>query len=656
MENIRVIIKNFRCIKECNIKLNNLSFLIGSNGSGKSTIMEAIQYFYANLTHNKSSQDVFDQNNLFSNYLSITLIYDCNSIIKHAKKSLESMGNYDEYLNNIVSLQSKNQGDLKIELTQIKNKKIQWNVSYEIRALIESIFPLFFLDAHTINYFDWNTIWDMFADLNKISNSEKNQIIDEIKNVINGNSKISDKIDKTMSILDGGNIDIIKFTTKDFTKNLLYLYFSGNKFTKNKRELTYYSDGTTTINYLNIFLEIIDEISNTKMKKPIIIFDEPETSLHPEYVKDLADIFCNHATNTNILISTHSPRLVKIASIKMTNNNMNLYNIKINDNYTKVKKMKSISNAKPSEKFRILDEHINSYFSKGILFVEGESELELFLNEYLQILFPVLRKIDIFKAMTDDKILRNIDPNVINSWAPCLYLIDMDKVLKHDRKNNIFTLCIDKYIEKDKEKVNYFNKKNNDFDLRLTKIRLNEMAKNINVHYSLPFYACNDRNYHIFKYILLKYMLSYNYFVLETTIEGMLINYRTKKLYLEFLKRKRQQTYNDMIGLYVNKANNEKVNLLRMVTDGYSDLFYSLKSFEKENKTNKKIKKVLKTDGWITEFIAFCIERTTECTDVAQFNRYIRNPDNLKYVKTIFKNLFPELDKLIKKLYGMIDM
>ena len=187
MENIRVIIKNFRCIKECNIKLNNLSFLIGSNGSGKSTIMEAIQYFYANLTHNKSSQDVFDQNNLFSNYLSITLIYDCNSIIKHAKKSLESMGNYDEYLNNIVSLQSKNQGDLKIELTQIKNKKIQWNVSYEIRALIESIFPLFFLDAHTINYFDWNTIWDMFADLNKISNSEKNQIIDEIKNVINGN-------------------------------------------------------------------------------------------------------------------------------------------------------------------------------------------------------------------------------------------------------------------------------------------------------------------------------------------------------------------------------------------------------------------------------------------------------------------------------------
>ncbi len=654
MENIRVVIKNFKCIKECNIKLNNLSFLIGSNGSGKSTIMEAIQYFYANLTHNKISQDVFDQNNLFSNCLSIALIYDCNNIIKHAKKSLESMGDYDEYLNNIVSLQNKNHGILKIELIQIKNKKIQWNVSYEIRALIESLFPLFFLDAHTIDYFDWNTIWDMFADLNKISNSEKKQINDEIKNVVNGNSKISDKIDKTMSILDNGNINITEFTTKDFTRNLLYLYFSGNKFTKNKREFTYYSDGTATINYLNIFLEIIDEISNTKMKRPIIIFDEPETSLHPEYVKDLANIFCRHATNANILISTHSPRLVKIASIKMTNNNMNLYNIKINNNYTKVKKMKSISNAMPSEKFRILDEHINSYFSKGILFVEGESELELFLNEYLQILFPILRKIDVFKAMTDNKILRNIDPNVINGWSPCLYLIDLDKVLKYDRNNNTFSLQIDKFIEKDREKLRYFNNKNNDFDARLTKIRLNVMAKNLNVHYKIPFYSCNDSNYRMFKRVLSEYMLSNNYFVLETTIEGMLINYRTRELYLEFLKRKRQQTYEDMIQLYDDKSNNDKVNLLRMVTDGYSDLFYNLKSFEKEN-TTTKIKKVIKTDGWITEFIVFCIEKETNCLNISQFSRYIREPNNLKYVHSVFVNLFPELGNIIKKLYDMID-
>ena len=174
----------------------------------------------------------------------------------------------------------------------------------------------------------------------------------------------------------------------------------------------------------------------------------------------------------------------------MQNKNINLYNIKINNNYTKIKKMKSISDAKPSEKFRILDEHINSYFSKGILFVEGESELELFSNDYLQILFPFLSQIDVFKAMTDNKMLKQIDPNIINSWAPCLYLIDLDKALKYDKDNNSFKIKCADYIEKNKERVKYFNKKKDKFDLRLMRIRLEKMANNLKIHYKLPFYSC----------------------------------------------------------------------------------------------------------------------------------------------------------------------
>lgn len=654
MKNIRVIIKNFKCIKECSIELNKLSFLIGSNGAGKSTIIEAIEYFYANLTHNKISQNVFDQNNLFSNCLKIVLIYDCNDFIDFAKSNSINFMSNNKYLSNIISLKKINNGILKIEMSQIKGKKIEWSVNYEIRSLIESLFPLFTLNAHEIDYFDWDTIWNMLADLNKISNIEKERIHNEIKKVINEKNKVSDKISKTMRILKTGDISINNFTTKSFTKKLLNIYFSGNQFTKNEKNISYYSDGTITISYLTVFLEIINEISDTKMKSPIVMFDEPEISLHPSYIKSLAHIFCDYALNTNILISTHSPRLVKTASIKMQNKNINLYNIKINNNYTKIKKMKSISDAKPSEKFRILDEHINSYFSKGILFVEGESELELFSNDYLQILFPFLSQIDVFKAMTDNKMLKQIDPNIINSWAPCLYLIDLDKALKYDKDNNSFKIKCADYIEKNKERVKYFNKKKDKFDLRLMRIRLEKMANNLKIHYKLPFYSCNDRNYIALKNVISKYMLEYNYFVLNTTIEGMLINSHTKELYLDFLKKKHKATYDTMINWYNSITDNEKVNLLRMVTEGYSDLFVKLKTVEKECKSGK-IKRVNKTEGWITDFIFFCIKEKINCEDIMQFKKYINDSKNLEKVRNDFLKLFPELNYLINKLYDMIE-
>ena len=94
MRNVRVIIKNYKCIKECNIDLSSISFLIGSNGTGKSTIIDAISYFYLNLTQNNISQEIFDKNNYFSNSVSITLIYDLRDIIKRARR----VGGADNFL------------------------------------------------------------------------------------------------------------------------------------------------------------------------------------------------------------------------------------------------------------------------------------------------------------------------------------------------------------------------------------------------------------------------------------------------------------------------------------------------------------------------------------------------------------------------------
>ena len=70
---IRVKIQNFKSIKNTVIALKNLSLMIGENGAGKTNILEAIEYFYANLTSSNLRTDIFDLNNPFSNEVRITL-------------------------------------------------------------------------------------------------------------------------------------------------------------------------------------------------------------------------------------------------------------------------------------------------------------------------------------------------------------------------------------------------------------------------------------------------------------------------------------------------------------------------------------------------------------------------------------------------------
>ncbi len=61
----RVIIKNYKSIKHCDVTLSGLNVLIGENGTGKTNLLEAINYFYNNLTDNNVRTDIFDENNRY---------------------------------------------------------------------------------------------------------------------------------------------------------------------------------------------------------------------------------------------------------------------------------------------------------------------------------------------------------------------------------------------------------------------------------------------------------------------------------------------------------------------------------------------------------------------------------------------------------------
>lgn len=57
----RLCIKNFKSIKSCDISFSELNVLIGENGTGKTNILDAINYFYRNLTESNTSDRIFDE-------------------------------------------------------------------------------------------------------------------------------------------------------------------------------------------------------------------------------------------------------------------------------------------------------------------------------------------------------------------------------------------------------------------------------------------------------------------------------------------------------------------------------------------------------------------------------------------------------------------
>ena len=114
----RLTIKNFKSIKECDITFSGLNVLIGENGTGKTNILDAVSYFYRNLTDSNISTDIFDENNHYSNEVRISLTYDLSEFVKISKSNADTVpdfekeeakekGRYSGYYKTIISMASK---------------------------------------------------------------------------------------------------------------------------------------------------------------------------------------------------------------------------------------------------------------------------------------------------------------------------------------------------------------------------------------------------------------------------------------------------------------------------------------------------------------------------------------------------------------------
>lgn len=671
----RIHIENFKSIKKCDLLMNNLSFIIGENGTGKTNLLEAIKYFYDNMTDSHIRNDIFDMKNKYRNETRITIYFNLNKVLntlRHFTKynmydednQSASTDTYRGYYKKIYQMTG-NEKILTLEMRQIKNKGITWNYKYEDRFIIKSLFPLFYVDTRKVNITEWNAIWDIIGDLCKVSNAERRELESELKKLISLDTrKISKKFQKIESLLRDAKVNVAKATSQAFAKSLAQIYFDGSVFINEGKGLKFFSNGTNSVNYIKLLMKTIYQIAEMKLKQPILIIDEPEIHLHHQFIDELAEELPNNMERYQLIVATHSARLVK--DVIQAETYAQVFNVRLINGYSEISLMKMFTEMDNRAKYIVSDEYANAYFSQAMILVEGETELELFSNPYLRLLFPELKYIDVYKALSNNVIRDLIHPNKMKMRTPFLLIIDMDKAIGYNPARNAFR--IETYLKENetvKKEAFLINQKNNHArqNVYVLRKRILAMTEQCRFHRFQPFYSCNDRNFIEYIHAIKTYLLHYNTFVCSTTAEGLIITRQSRESVFQFTKsRKRESAFQRFAELYQQLPTTDQVNALRLLYDGKSDLLVNLYSTElsQQEKYIFSQNKTKKASGWISAYLEYYLLTYAQsfqpnCTNYKKFSSLIKEETVYDAICRDFAFRFPELQHIITLSKKMIN-
>ncbi|WP_341347852.1 retron Eco8 family effector endonuclease [Paenibacillus sp. FSL H3-0469] len=651
----KIQFRNLKSLKNIDLSLTDFNCLIGENGSGKSNVLKALAYFYNNLTENNLNFSLFDKNNPFNDFIEIKVTYNLNRLIKITQNNvdrqlLEEIHPFFRRVLDLIFHYVSNDNHLRVELRQYRNNIVQWNVPYEVRNFLKNNFPIYLIDSRQIKLNDWENLWDIIGDMSKFKAIDDVHFEEEIKGLLK--KTYGDKFLKDLGYIQTefikSEVELIPFNPNQKFTQIYQMQLGGKQFKHREEHLDYFSDGMNAYNYLKLLVNIVGKMTQAKLKEPLIIVDEPEIGLHPKYTDELVHSFIRHSKAVKVLIATHSPRMIKGV---MSSSDASLYHFSLKQKYTLVKKMKGFTNLR--ENNIMSEKEASFYFSRGILFVEGPTELELFTNKHLRSLFPVLTEIDTYSYDSDNVKLKLTNPIEKNTSIPYLLLLDLDKIIRYDEKTQKFSLKGDSYnplkneeLER-KEQFYYGHKRMATKNLRS---RIKGLTKNTTFNPDAHWSFISDDYFSLLKSLIKSYCCYNNVYPVQTTIEGTLINSKNYSLVYKWLvdvkgNKKIKEIYKFKVD------DNYRTTTLRLLHSGKYDTL----NVPEESKVNEikdvsvqKIyntiaeNKTKKTDGWVSEFLEY------------YFNNYIYINDMSEDEKiNKFKSHFPELYDIIKFVQKM---
>ena len=292
----KVHIKNVKGIKDLKLsfkkdnKILDLIVLAGVNGSGKTTILEAIKDFFSNRYLNSNNQSI-DLNIFFE--------ISENKFLKKIENFTNN--NPENKLSNFfhILLVSTYEYDIKYR-TQIKqNLKIPPKIIYvpanNSFEEVETETTTLSIEYEFINIINSSVMNDIPSYIatrrNYLATIEEDLTMKEVTN------KVVNEINGIFSILE---LDVkLKGFSKDEKTLPIFENSAGEEF-----DINDLSSGEK-----QLFLRTLS-IKMLEPKNSIILIDEPELSLHPKWQQRIIEVYKKIGENNQIIVATHSPHIL----------------------------------------------------------------------------------------------------------------------------------------------------------------------------------------------------------------------------------------------------------------------------------------------------------------------------------------------------------
>lgn len=676
--------------------LHDMNCIVGRNNVGKSNLLKALKFYYNKLEGKEELPLRLHSNYSYKGIISLT--FDTTKIFRIARRqttnpyfqfimrklippfrrSLFSLAAYtDEPTTYTLSLNIYNDG------------KVKWSTKDgQILNLILYLFPFFHIEPRHMNLHEWDNLWVLVSRIKSfnLSKIEDESVIDFFDSSINsgGDSSYRKYIDDLNK-----NISTKASTQKEKILSYIKAGLKGYKFEIDERDLRFHSDGTNSFHYIKTYLNLLITISRREYITPFVFIDEPELGLHPKMNEVLVqEIFNSYkyqegindrVTRPKLFITTHSPNIVKEVIKKFREKQRFFCFQKTRDSCTYIKILNSTFD---NESFINIfsDNEARLFFSDFILFVEGETELEVFGNMKLSEHFTHLKHIDIYKS-SSNTIGERINPAYSNSSIPYMYLFDADKAISLKGVAGSFTLKFKNngdYYRFDRDTLNLEIKRNNlGFSRKHREIKQNNelliqySGASINVDLLKQIFLPSSHFDNIFSAVK-KRLLYKNIYLNRTTLEGCLIQKDSAQIFYKWLAAKHDIDIDKLIARISKSkyiSSDMLIDYLRVIFNGKTDTLVDYSSFNFESykqtlkngkvlnenlkKTSKHAKYLMntlekstifnkhlnKTDGWTTSFLNYSVE-------------YVENEAKLhdNTFGSVFRFYFPELYDIIRRL------
>ena len=351
-----ICVEGLKSIDKININFNNINILVGTNSSGKSTLIQAILLASQNLNNINCP--------LNGNLVSLGDFREARNFITNAQRINIDI-ELENGFHNICLVESE---ENKEDSSSLLNKDIPSKMQDEIKKELSIDEGLYYLSSSRIGHRD--TYEKNFSKAYKFGllgeyclyyfEKHKNIIMD--KELIKGNTSntLESQVNYWLNQIIGSEL-----STEDIRKTdkIKASFMSG------KRNIRTKNVGSG-ISYL---VSIIIMCLSIK-KGDTIIIENPEIHLHPKAQSSLTDFFVFIAnTNRQIIIETHSDHIFNGIRVAIAKNELKQADYTINFFSLNEKECTQIDNIKVSKRGRIAN-------SPSGLFDQFETDIDKMLG------------------------------------------------------------------------------------------------------------------------------------------------------------------------------------------------------------------------------------------------------------------------------------